>query len=523
VLADRVAEGRRRLEATLDRSQRLAEADIEQTVQGLSNLLYLAEAQRKLDEPAPALELYRRARARSEEWRKPYFDWQVTTGLAALHLSQQRYDEALAEARRGVEQVESLRRSIEDETQRVYYLRQRSNVYAILASALDRRYGAAAAGEVLETLERVHSRTLREALGARSDAGTDGHSVPLEGIQRSLLPRDVLVEYLLGEDESLLLVVSRHAARLHRLPPRARIEDLVERYRRVLQRPLVSLDARVDPEGDFSRTASPGRELFEILLGPAAEELARSDRLIVVPDKQLHRLPFEALPVADGFVGAGAHAVLYLPAASFLVEPRAPSAAAKGVVLLAAGAADPALGLAELSEISTEVERIRRAHDARTLRVLEGPAATYEGLRQALEGPVVRTLHIAGHALSDPSSGPQIVLAGRSLSVAEILDLAPTPPLVVLSACETGEGELVGGEGILGLVRAFHLSGSTQTVASLWKADDSAAAELMGDFHAGLERGEPPSRALARARHELLARGFVHPFAWAAFVLYGAD
>jgi CHAT domain-containing protein len=213
--------------------------------------------------------------------------------------------------------------------------------------------------------------------------------------------------------------------------------------------------------------------------------------------------------------------VLYLPAASLLVE-RGATTAARRVVVLAAGAADPALGLAELSEISTEVERIRRAHDPRTLRVLEGPAATYERLRHALEGPV-RTLHIAGHAISDPSSGPRIVLAGRLLSVAEILDLAPTPPLVVLSACETGEGELVGGEGILGLVRAFRLSGSTQTVASLWKADDSAAAELMGNFHAGLERGDPPSRALARARRELLARGFVHPFAWAAFVLYGAD
>ena len=104
-----------------------------------------------------------------------------------------------------------------------------------------------------------------------------------------------------------------------------------------------------------------------------------------------------------------------------------------------------------------------------------------------------------------------------------IVAMAPTPRLVVLSACETGEGELVGGEGILGLVRAFRLSGSSRIVASLWKADDAAAAKLMGALHSRLMAGKAPAHSLALARREVLEEGFVHPFGWGGFVLYGAD
>jgi CHAT domain-containing protein len=530
VQADRLEEGRERLQATLERSLAIAEGDVEFTVQGLSNLLFLAEAHRRLGDPEPALELYRRARARAEEWRKPYFQWQVSAGLAALHVGQRHYDDAIREARRGVAEVESLRASIEDEAKRVYYLRQRSNVYTTLASALALREPDALENP-FETLERVHSRTLREVLSDRFDTGPGADAASLAEIQTRLTPGDVLVEYLLGEDESLAMVVTPRAARLHRLPSRKRIEELVEAYRAALQRPLVSLDARLDPEADFRRTGAAGTELFEILLGPASGELADADRLIIVPDKQLHRLPFGTLPQKDAdqsaprFV-AESYAILYLPAASFLTGQRVTRVG--DVVVLAAASAQPALGLAGLSAAATEVESIRGSYPHSALHILEDGAATHAGLQAALDGPV-RVLHIAGHAVLDPTAGPQVVLSAdtpegyRLLTIEEILGLAPTPPLVVLSACETGEGELVGGEGILGLVRAFRLAGSEQTVASLWKADDAAAASLMGAFHARLQRGEAPSRALAQARRELLAGGFVHPFRWGAFVLYGAD
>ena len=87
---------------------------------------------------------------------------------------------------------------------------------------------------------------------------------------------------------------------------------------------------------------------------------------------------------------------------------------------------------------------------------------------------------------------------------------------------ETGEGELVGGEGVLGLVRAFQLAGSRTIVASLWQVDDNHSAGLMGLFHQLIAEGSSPSEALSSAIQSRRDGNFLHPFYWAAFVSYGA-
>jgi CHAT domain-containing protein len=124
-----------------------------------------------------------------------------------------------------------------------------------------------------------------------------------------------------------------------------------------------------------------------------------------------------------------------------------------------------------------------------------------------------------------------------SLEVGE-LDLAGVE-MVVLSACETGLGATAGGEGLLGLQRAFAVAGARTTVASLWAVDDDATRKLMVSFYAKLwDRDKPLSRleALRQAQLTVLREGYkrglvkpatdekptkVPPYYWAAFVLAG--
>jgi CHAT domain-containing protein len=76
--------------------------------------------------------------------------------------------------------------------------------------------------------------------------------------------------------------------------------------------------------------------------------------------------------------------------------------------------------------------------------------------------------------------------------------------LAVLSACESGLGEVAGGEGVLGLVRAFHVAGARDVVASLWRVDDRATAALMGRFYHQLwAQKQPPLEALRQAQLEV--------------------
>ncbi len=101
------------------------------------------------------------------------------------------------------------------------------------------------------------------------------------------------------------------------------------------------------------------------------------------------------------------------------------------------------------------------------------------------------------------------------------LDLEGTK-LVVLSACETGLGQLRSGEGVEGLRRAFVLAGAETTVMSLWKVDDSATRDMMIGYYQRLELGEGRSEALRQVRLGMLANdSTTHPFYWASFIVAG--
>ena len=94
--------------------------------------------------------------------------------------------------------------------------------------------------------------------------------------------------------------------------------------------------------------------------------------------------------------------------------------------------------------------------------------------------------------------------------------------LVVLSACETGRGAKVPGEGLVGLTRALQYAGARSVVASQWKVDAASTNRLMVAFHRGLRAGQSPAQALRRAAVAQLRHGGArHPFYWAGFVAMG--
>jgi CHAT domain-containing protein len=101
------------------------------------------------------------------------------------------------------------------------------------------------------------------------------------------------------------------------------------------------------------------------------------------------------------------------------------------------------------------------------------------------------------------------------------LDLYGTQ-LVVLSACETGLGNVVNGEGVYGLRRAFELAGAESQLMSLWKVDDTGTSQLMSLYYQRLMAGEGRSAALRDVQLELLHTGaYSHPYYWASFIFSG--
>ena len=142
-----------------------------------------------------------------------------------------------------------------------------------------------------------------------------------------------------------------------------------------------------------------------------------------------------------------------------------------------------------------------------------------------------KIIHMATHGFVNDAT-PElsgIVLSQDSLSqedgilyVGEIYNLKWNADLVTLSACETGLGKVVRGEGIIGLTRAFLYAGAENVLVSLWKVSDSSTSQLMIDFYNNLLSKETKSESLRTAKiHQIKNKEFAHPFYWAPFILVG--
>jgi CHAT domain-containing protein len=159
-------------------------------------------------------------------------------------------------------------------------------------------------------------------------------------------------------------------------------------------------------------------------------------------------------------------------------------------------------------------------------------SATEANLHKALTQGNYSYIHFATHGYineDEPDLSGLVLTKSESssddgiLQSTEIFDLNLRTGLVVLSACQTGLGKLVRGEGIVGLSRAFMYAGAPSVLVSLWSVSDNSTAVLMDEFYRNLiKSGLYKTDALRKAQLSLLSNEeFAHPFYWAPFVLFG--
>ena len=308
-----------------------------------------------------------------------------------------------------------------------------------------------------------------------------------------------------------------------------------------------------------------GDRLYNAVLAPLRAALGGSRRLFVSPDGALNRLPFEILPLGDGRRLIDEYTVSYLGAARDVLRFGHASAVGGAEPLVVAdpdfelsvtaASWHPSTGLsfARLPATRIEGELVAGLLGARTRFGVEAVERAVKGSGSP------RVLHIATHGYflpeSETSSAPAgvpgrlqdrlanpmlrsgLAFAGANtwlangalppkaqdaLFTAEDvsgLDLGATD-LVVLSACETGLGEVQAGEGVFGLRRAFVLAGARTLVISLWQVPDQQTQELMVAFYRGVLAGASRVDALRQAQLALKER-FPEPLFWGAFICLG--
>jgi CHAT domain-containing protein len=269
-------------------------------------------------------------------------------------------------------------------------------------------------------------------------------------------------------------------------------------------------------------------DLYQILIEPMQSDLAPIKRLIVIPDDELNYLPFEALQNEKKQFLTEKFAITYQYTAALFEE--------KNKLNYSGGT----LGFAPFTEAGFKNDKgdefsMLPASEAE-ISNLKGKAFISEKARKdsfLLNANKFKIIHLATHAsMNNADPLRSFILFHPSetdykLFAQEIYNMKlDSTQLVILSACETGDGHLVKGEGLMSLSRAFAYAGCQNIITSLWKSSDKNTAFITSRLHYYLDKGVSRDMALQQTKLEFLNSSEIEPrykspVYWANLILIG--
>jgi CHAT domain-containing protein/tetratricopeptide (TPR) repeat protein len=426
-----------------------------------------------------------------------------------------------------------------------------------LAALVDKKGVEDQAAQVREKIRDVladyrETQSRIRAASPRYAALTSPPPLSAEAVQREVLDADtMLLRYVLGDRHSYVWVMTQHSLKAITLPPKADIDRLARKVYALVSEKRVASNA----SDLLSRYQHEAEQLSAMLLGPVASDL-RTRRLLVICDGALQYVPFAALPEpgAHGPMVAK-YEIVMLPSASTLAVLRRQNAgrspAPKTVAVLADPVYepnDPRLGrhtpAAAADAGAPPPSRLLFSRfEGESILGMVPASQRYEAFgfaasRETAISPILRDyriVHFAAHAVPDDTH-PELsgivfsLIDARGaplnglLRIHDIYDANLQADLVVLSACQTAIGKDVPGEGLMGLARGFLSAGASRVVASQYKVEDEATAELMRVFYESMLGPErrSPAAALRVAQMKMAAHPRWHdPYWWSAFVITG--
>lgn len=368
--------------------------------------------------------------------------------------------------------------------------------------------------ETLEIMRQLRLRSGDEAGSALSVGPGETAPLDFERLTNALGDRTALVEYTTLGGRLLAFVVTRGRVEV--------VRDLgsEEQLGAALAGVRFQMDAlrygarglRAHLPSLAGRTRRHLAALYDLLLRPLENLTEGARRLVVVPHRALHYVPFQALHDGAAYV-VERREVSYAPSAGVLLHCLAkPRPRFERALLL--GVAD-----AQTPRVRDEIEALAPLFPEAT--ALLDSRATLDSLREG--APRADVLHLACHGQFRPDNPlfSSLRLGDGWMTVRDAYALEIAGGLVTLSACETGVSAVAPGDELLGLARGFFSAGARTLLMSLWTVDDEATAETMSHFYARLVAGDSPAAALRQAQLSML-EARPHPFFWSPFVLVGA-
>ncbi|MDX2471106.1 MAG: CHAT domain-containing protein [SAR324 cluster bacterium] len=390
--------------------------------------------------------------------------------------------------------------------------------------------------------------------------------------EKLLNDKTQVLVYSLGDNRSYGFVLGMTKFKMLLLPPNGDIDALIRRYRVTIKDPLV----REDPEDDemvIDGTQShivTGIQIFRTILEPLLEAGEPNiKQLILIPDGVLYYLPFETVvakihPQNSGKFAKGREYLLHRYSINY-----SPSTSVLGTIKTKVSGRDAAMMRKRKEFLGFGDPQYKPKNDKtfhynptlkqqgfyhldrlfNTIKELKAISSVFPNsnkvyLRDEARESVVKKnlsgykyIHFATHGILDERNPEfsgvvmNLVKAKKPedgfLQASEIFELKINSDLVVLSACETGLGKVIKGEGMVGLTRAFMYAGTPSIVVSLWTVSDDSTSKLMIYFYRYLAKGLNKDEALRQAKIQLMNETsddelvYHDPFYWGPFILNG--
>lgn len=329
---------------------------------------------------------------------------------------------------------------------------------------------------------------------------------PVSGILSQISAEEALIEYYYHDRDMYAFVLSEGKLQTIKLNGDGLTDDIQE-FRKSLETP------------NSDRFMAVSKRLYKRLFQPVESALNKRS-LIIVAHGALHYLPMNALHDGSGYL-IDRYSIRMMPSASAIKYLNKEKTEKTGELLVFG---NPDRGDPRLDLMYAEQEAIEVGNTRTKSRVFLRQNATEAALRKY--GNSYRYLHFATHGQFDPEAPLKSALLlapdpqyNGILSVDKLYSLNIDADLVTLSSCETGLSRIANGDDLVGLIRGFLYAGSSSIVASLWKVDDLATAELMARFYRELLKNDKVE-ALREAQLETKKR-YPHPYYWASFQLTG--
>jgi CHAT domain-containing protein len=366
----------------------------------------------------------------------------------------------------------------------------------------------------------------------------------LPELQKNLSHDQALIGYTLSEQQLYIFAVTQNSSNGFRFT----LPDDFQINLEELRKHLTGGNIESYTLSNYNEFIQSSHEIYKVLIKPI-EDIINDHKLIIIPDNQLGYLPFEVLLTHDRSSGN-----LNFKELPYLIKNNPVSYAYSATLLLKSQSTGERkngkiFAVAPNYNISPETSNVSGARHNELLPIpwaideAKSLIRSYRGLAltesKATESnfkeraPEYQVLHLSMHTLIDNDnpmysklvfSPVQDTLEDGYLNTYELFNLELNADLAVLSACQTGDGRLQRGEGIMSMARGFFYAGVPSIIMTLWQVDDHSSSELIALFYKHLAKGSEKDIALQAAKLNYLDatdRLKAHPHYWAGFVSIG--